>query len=322
MKVLFVGDVHAKPKDLTDCRVLIAHIEQIARQHEVGAICFMGDLHDTMALVRVEVTEFWLASLRKLSLSTKEIICLVGNHDMPGDSNETGHALLSYENLPYVTVVDQPSVLGPVLFVPYRHSNSEFVGICNEYSHIKTVVCHQEFNGATEGAFFSKHGVLPESIPQTLVIGGHIHAGQEFGKVWYPGNPRWLTSTDANQQKNLWVVDFDESGSVFSREKIPSMCRQIRSIVDSEDVPYSEGLEDGHNYQVEIVGSGLYIETRKPYWAGRAKIKTTRTDQATSKVKETEGIEVALAKYLREFSPKLGTPRAILEKMAHERLGT
>jgi DNA repair exonuclease SbcCD nuclease subunit len=233
IRLLLVGDVHATPEELGDCRRLIDFVAKTAQENGVDYIVFMGDIYNTHNVMRVEVLAFWKDAFEKLYKICRDVIVLVGNHDYAGEGLPI-HALLAHDT--QVLVVDKPCNfdLG-ILFLPYMSSREAFVEAC-EYEKAAqstgpTVLCHQTFEGSTyENGMYAPDGVDPNLIPQTTVISGHIHTPQSFGKVMYIGAPRWRTLSDANVERAIWIYDFDSEGKVIKTKSFDTgtACKRIK----------------------------------------------------------------------------------------------
>jgi DNA repair exonuclease SbcCD nuclease subunit len=215
---------------------------------------------------------------------------LVGNHDKSLTGDE--HAMLAHHD--QIVVVDQPVVLDWTLFMPHM-DNSRFVEECNSRANINAVVCHQTFDGAKyTDAFFAPDGVDASAIPQSEVISGHIHTAQQFGKVRYLGSPRWTTLNDANVEKAVY----------FNSEPIDTsgVCSPISLIVES---PNSYVLEiPKGRVTVELRGDRKWIEERKRFWDGKAKVRClpVREEKAVE-IRESDGISTAMQKFLDNYQP-------------------
>ena len=331
MRALIVGDPHATLEELDDCRNLVDFVAEVAQQQEVDRIILLGDLYHTHSVMRVEVMAFWRHSLGMLA-GVCPTIALVGNHDLPGTGGDPYvHALAAHED--QVEVVDCSTVINGVLYMPYTHDAQEFINICQKYPTIGTVICHQTFDGSVfENGFHAPDGIDPEQIPQKHIISGHIHAGQSFSKIWYPGAPRWRTLTDANSERAIWVVEFRDGVPV---SKIPydtgDVCRQIRySRIDVDTGEVVDGVQpiliDGRldpsmSWRIDLHGSGNAVDAAHAlYAAPGVRIRTFINDGAPVKVRESEGVQVAFGRYLEAFEARHGTDPAILRKMAQERL--
>jgi len=325
VKYLYVGDVHVKVSDLPECQRLVDGITGIARKEVVDAILILGDLFHSFSLVRLEVADFWRKTLQRWSDLGIRTIIIPGNHDMAGDGRSAAelNAISSFGYLQNLQIVSTPRQIDGMLMLPHMASAKEFVKVCNTYSQYRTVICHQEFNGCKyENGFYSKEGVDPESIPQQLVISGHIHLNQQFGKVFYVGSPRWMTASDANSDKFLHIIEHEDNGDIRSIKKIPTdtFCRRLVEVDDTPDTPVPERLDPNHEYIINVKGPTDWVNSRKDLWAGRARVRTVNTDAQVAKVRESDGIPVAFSKFFEKFIPPNGTEKTILLGLAEKRL--
>lgn len=331
MKVLLVGDPHIRVEDLREGGNLINLILETVRTHKPDGIIFMGDLFHNFELVNVEVAAFWKQAIVEIKMAAGrgQVIVIRGNHDGPHDPKPGVHALAYLQNFLQVQVIDKPEAMlvdrTPLLFVPFMRDHAEFVEACSsKLPNPSTVYCHQEFAGAAyDNGQLAQEGVDPAAIPQTTVISGHIHTGQEFGKVWYVGAPRWMTASDANKDRFLWLVEHDDVGAVVARTPIPTdpWCQRMVHIADTEAKPENpEGMKAEWKVVVDIRGTEAWISQRVPLWQGRARIRTFREGERKIEVRESEGIDVAFFRYVDFFKPAHGTDKEFLRKMAISRM--
>jgi DNA repair exonuclease SbcCD nuclease subunit len=341
MKVLVVGDLHAVPDELADCRAVVGLILDICRSQNITEVWWTGDQHHSHAVIRVEVLHWFKVAFRALKAQGINSVCLVGNHDQasPGSS---AHAMMAYQNDPGVTIIDTPRVHRGVLMVPYIHDQQAFLKAVNAFTSEetderwvpagetvkifpKTMFCHQTFDGSCyENGFMASDGFDPNLVPQELIISGHIHTGQEFGKVWYVGAPRWRTSSDANVERSLWVLEFSDEGKLVNRMPFGTgdVCRQIFHLEDTPADPVVLPLDTAHQWRIDIKGPADWCQSRKlQLKAAGAKIRIFPEQISTAgQIRESEGIEKAFQSFLGGYQPKYGTGREILAKMAKDRL--
>jgi hypothetical protein len=322
---LLVGDPHIRPEDLPDGEALLEAVVRMANEktpdgQEVDRVIFLGDQHHTHAIMHIDVVAFWLKYLHAIK---KPVVMLLGNHDRSSDRGSKTHALMAYKHFPHVKVVDQPWQWDGQLFLPYYFDPKEFVAAANAFPGTQTLICHGTLTGATyENGFYAKDGVDPALLPQQFVISGHIHTTQEFGKVWYPGSPRWLNVSDANVSKYLWLVERDAGGTVYSNRRqyaTDEFCSRLVHLSDTPEEPLEFRPIRDHRYVVDLCGPQDWIEAKKGAYVGRARVRTFRTDTAAPKVKESDGIAVALKKYVRHFKAPHQTSPDVLQAMLHAR---
>lgn len=330
-RVLVVGDMHAVPDELEDCSKLAQFIIETAEKEEIKEVWFTGDQHHTHAVVRLEVMHWWKVCFKALKQRGLKVVCLVGNHDQASPGSSV-HAMMAYDG---ILVVDTPAVRHGVLMLPYMHTQDEFVAACRKHGPsldehddpvegLPTVFCHQTFDGSTyENGFLASDGFDPNLIPQELIVSGHIHSGQEFGKVWYVGAPRWRTLTDANTERAIWALTF-EGGHLTSRTPYSTgeVCRQIKHVDDTPENPVQLPLDLRHQWRVDIRGSADWCQARKTELAASgARVRTFPTQVSTlGKVRESDGIGRAFKSYMEAYQPKYGTEMVVLQSMAVARL--
>jgi len=320
MRIVLVGDCHAVPEELDDCRALMRLVEKVASDNE-AEVLFLGDQFHTHAVIRSEVMWFWRESFSKLLANGIKITALVGNHDFSGAYSQI-HAMASCADL--VSVVDRPVERGGVLLLPYTDDHEVFVKEARK-SEKTTLICHQTFTGSKyENGMYAPDGLDPELIPQTTIISGHIHSPQVFGKVVYIGAPRWRTLSDANVERAIWLYDFNDDGSVLSKRSFDTgtACRKISYLVDTQENPIPvDDLDWTMDHRIDIRGDSAWVEARKALFSRPGvKVRVFRNDAPTSAVRESEGVAVAFSRYVKTYTPRFGTATETLEAMAKERL--
>lgn len=303
MKWLFVGDVHATAQELPDCQKLVDLI--LEKTDKETVVVFLGDQYHTHATLRIEVIDFWTKALKSIKDKSFQVVLVVGNHDMPHDSSQLVHSMLA-NNTEDMLVVDSPKRFWDVGFLPYYHNPEEFVRDANKLG-VKTLVCHQTFNGATyENGFYAKDGVEPDSLTATHIISGHIHTPAQFSKVTYVGAPRWRTASDANIDRFLHLYDSDGDGKLTLAEKIPTgtHCRKILQATINEDGT-TEGRTDaldGDILHIDVRGSKAFCDEQKVKLASSGvRVRTFPKAEKSIKVRESEGIDKSFAKYLEAY---------------------
>jgi len=319
VKYLLVGDVHATPDELEDCEALVEGILKCPGD----TVVFMGDQHHTHGVVRLEVVDFWRRAFARIN---RPIIALVGNHDRPGNGNLNYSAMDCYEQNyrfsvadPFYSPLDEASYQVEVpffssdLFVSYVPTEAQFKDILAQHPGVKTIFCHQTFQGAKyENGFFAEDGFQIPSDQR--VFSGHIHTPMDIGSLTYVGAPRWRTLADANVKRHLLLV---EDGKVLDSFDTSQFCTPITFYEDRETAPVAPVY--GKRVYVDIHGSEAYVRTRVPLWK-HARFRTFVEKPLQHHVKESDGIEVAFSSYTNRYEPVYGTPQDKLLEMAKERL--
>ncbi len=322
-KVLHVGDVHAEPHTLDDCAALLCFVMETAKQTCPDLIVFEGDQHHSHSIVHVDVLAFWKSAFTGLKQAGFKVVALVGNHDMTGVDGNYSHAMLAYTG--DVRVIDKPTAIDNILFMPYCADPQMFIDGCNKYPACPTVVCHQTFQGGTyENGFYAKDGLDSNLIPQERVISGHIHTPQAFGKVIYTGAPRWRTLSDANIERAIWLNTYKDG---HLDEQTPystgEACKRVWHLIDTPEKPITQQIDGKSTWRIDIHGPPEYVQARRAeLQAPGVRIRSFPTQTSNMmQVRESEGIQVAFEKFLGRYQAKYGTSKERLEAMIKERLG-
>lgn len=300
MKVIYLGDPHVQISNLDESDALMCFIVDMVIKHKPDTIVILGDLFHNFAIVRTEILDFWKAWLDTLSES-QPLVVMVGNHDLANSGNDKykSNALSVFQLMrkKNLHIIENAQVHGPLGFVPYMHDQEEFIMLANglrEYG-AKILVCHQDWNGSQyENGYFAPNGVNPDKLGYPLIIGGHIHKRQRFDKVILPGTARWLTASDANEPKGLWMVEHDDNtGLILSEEFIDTshVCSPILKVI------YEEGqveptIPDKARVTLSLIGSSVWVSAQKQKFKGKASITSKITDAKTTQVRKTgSGLE-------------------------------
>lgn len=285
-KILFLGDVHVQVSNLEESERLLSFTQESADKNDVDFIMIPGDLYHTFAIKRTEVDYFWQKWLNRLSLD-REVNVLVGNHDKVNQGNDSDlrHALntLAHQEQSNLNIIQSPVSSGIFGFMPYFHSKEKFVEEANKLADqgVKVIFCHGEFNGGKfESGMFIPDGINPDDVKVPLIISGHIHSRQRFDKIIYPGTARWLTSSDKNEPKGLWLAEFDEEGKILKEEFLDTshVCTPIYAY------QFKEGEEEptiptGSRASVELIGSSEWVSKQKAKFKGIASVSSKITDK-------------------------------------------
>jgi Calcineurin-like phosphoesterase len=313
---LIVGDVHCTVEELRDCQSLMELVYQQVGLLNPTYVVFLGDQHHTHAVLRIEVVDFWSKVVAHLAGLEQKSIMLIGNHDRSNDASLKIHGL-KYET-DFNHVVSSPQDISNIRFLSWFHDNQEF---CAAVGDSKRVICHSTFNGSRyDNGMFAPEGIDPGLFPDTQFLSGHIHLPQKFANVWHPGAPRWRTASDVNVDRNIYLVD--ETLAPIRTISTRGFCKAKYRIDEVEGVETVEPeIVKPSSVSVNISGSSKFIDDRKPYWVSRGfSVATFVVQDATASVKESEGITVALGKYIDAYKPKFGTSPEVLRNMIATRI--
>lgn len=296
IKILRCGDPHVKPGNIDESEALINFVVNKAIELEVDKLEFLGDLFDTHDIIRLRVLQFWHKHFRKLSKQRFKTVVLVGNHDLTGDYSNTYSALSPFSHMENdrFQIVQGPYQDGLYGYLPYIHGNEEFVEEANKLADqgATVLVSHPNYEGAVyDNGSPITGAVNPDSLDSRFhhLIGGHIHTELELGRIWYTGNPRWLTKSCANKKKGIWLCTHDEdTGVMISKEFISteSVCTPIVSLIWNEGQNKPE-IPANAKVDIELHGSSDWVTNTKKELVGSVSVSSKITDIKKSKERKS-----------------------------------
>lgn len=309
---IYIGDVHAVPLELEDCKNLVHLVDSIKEQYPLAVPIWLGDQHHSHEDVSLTVLGFWRWAFSKLGG-----VCIVGNHDQNIPGSDT-HIMDAYRDL--VTVVWPSYRIGPLQFVSYCKDKETFYNRCDDLGGC--LVAHQDFCGFRyESGKVTLSDLKPPS-KYKQIISGHLHSPQESGNTWYIGAPRWRTQVDALVEKRaVWLIEHSEDGIINKR--IPfytnDVCKRIVVLKDTPENPIT--LIDGAVNKIEIVGPADYVQKRRKELSELgAIVRGTVTKTQKAVYQESLGPLVALEKRFKSYVPRNSTPKKDLIKLLEDRM--
>jgi hypothetical protein len=225
MRVLVIGDPHARAAALLEFQQLAAAVYQAAAAVRPELIVVTGDLLHEHARVHTGALNAVLDFIRELSgLAPRGVRVLIGNHDLPSNQTylEPRHAFNAIKDWPRVrvadTVIHEPE-LGFVYapFVPTgRFVEALTATLGDAWRGARAVFAHQDFKGARHGGYVSVNGDYWD--PRwPLVVSGHFHAHQWLkSNVCYVGAP---AAHDYGDEAWHTVSLFDFNGSATAHRE-------------------------------------------------------------------------------------------------------
>lgn len=288
-KVLRIGDPHVTVANLEESKKLMDFIILTAKEKQVNWIEFLGDLFHTHAVVRSEVLAFWKETFQQLAKEQIETRVLVGNHDQIGDKErEYIHALVPFQNYPYIKICDKLLVFGPFMYCAYTSDEREFLKRTDSKvwgDEGKVLICHQTFQGCSfENGFYAEDGFDISLVSQKTVISGHIHKTQQIGKCFYPGTAKWDKATDAGSDKGIWYFEHDKEGSILSKEFISTknvVTPIFKYIINEGDEEID--IPEGTRSAIELRGQSSWISKMKKKYKGKGSIRAIPLDRKFAK---------------------------------------
>jgi len=240
-KILFLGDPHLKINNFEQSKAFLKWSEEMAVQYKPDVVCNLGDTFDTHGVVRSELLKEFQDHVIRLTSSGFEYWYVLGNHDQFKPKDAKYHALQTID-IPGFLMFDKVTELQGITVVPYVAEFKDFPlqtqSIC---------ITHNTFIGTDYGFKREDAGVNADKVTADIIISGHIHKRQNFGKVVYPGTPFAHSSSDVDQTKGILLFDTD----TFAQTFIESPFTRWRSV--EFEVNATASLKDLHSLlEVEL----------------------------------------------------------------------
>lgn len=323
MKVLIIGDLHIKRSNLESSQALFGRVQKLMQDHDITV--HLGDLYHDHGIVHARtqkvVTDFF-------HLVNSKFYNIQGNHDITPDHENSSLYVHDVGNDNIVQVMEPLYDSGnKLLFIPYLGNPKQFVNILESYPDAKIVFCHDDFNGAQfDNGFYAPSGIEPEmasrACPNATFIVGHIHKQQEFGRIWYPGTPRWLTKSDANQDKGLWSITIDD-GVIRSRDFISSsdICPSIIEI-DYDGTQQLPDIKGEDKIFVNYSGDDKDIHKKlsQKYQNLTLRVMQKALNVEKLEVSEIKGVTESIKNYIKGYNSN--TDKAALMEEIFNRINT
>lgn len=220
------------------CKKFLLWVSSIVEKEKPDLVINLGDTFDTHAVIRSEIMAEFMKHVKSITQHC-EYIYLLGNHDMFKPNDATYHALLPFKGeIDNFTIIDKITDRHDMTFVPYMHNWKDFPKKPGQ----RIIVAHQTFIGADYGYYRPDVGVDADKISAEIIISGHVHKRQNFGKVYYPGSPYAGGLDDIDQIKGLTLFDKSTYGMEFISAPFP-MWKGARFSIDDET-----SISDIHNH--------------------------------------------------------------------------
>jgi DNA repair exonuclease SbcCD nuclease subunit len=263
MKILFIGDPHLKISKFDLSRKFLAWIGNVIEEVNPDLVVNLGDTFDTHAVVRSEV----LAEFKKhVERCPVPYLYVLGNHDMYKPNDSTYHALQAF-SMEGFRVIDKPTDIGDITYVPYIH---DFENFPKETKSI--CVAHQTFVGADYGYYRPDVGVDADKVSADVIISGHVHKRQTFGKVTYPGTPFSHDLNDIDQEKGIMVFDTETYKMEYIYSPFPGWRSMKFDMSDMQSVDdlhtnIEKTIDDINNWVIDVTGPKAeivsYLDSKK-----------------------------------------------------------
>jgi len=299
MKILVCGDKHLKITRFDRSKQLLEWLNEKIDELKPDLVVALGDDMDTHAVLRSEL----MYEFRKhidFVVKRCDMVYLVGNHDYFKPNDTTYHAMQSFKGLyDNFHIVDGHSVLYSMDFVHHVHNHKDF-------PDVKQEICfaHQTFVGADYGFYRPDIGVDADKLKSSIIISGHVHRRQEFGKVIYPGSPYAHSVNHIDQDKGIMLFDTNTYEKTFIRSPFP-MWRSVKyDVVGNNNIEIlhsllGETLNIKDNWVLQLSGPKTELTA---YLNSKEYIKLTKKKNVLTKLTFTDKAKKNIA--INSFSIK------------------
>lgn len=218
MKILFIGDPHLRINEFEQSVKLLRWIESVVTEHRPDVVCNLGDTFHNHAVLRSELMKEFSDHIDAVTRFSPYWYVL-GNHDQYKPKDNKYHALQSFKDRKDFIIFDQPRTdldAINITIVPYVQDFADFPLDTN-----KICITHNTFIGADYGFRREDCGVDAARVSADVIISGHIHKRQTFGKVIYPGTPVAHNASEVDEVKGLLLLDTSTSEQRFIQSPFP-----------------------------------------------------------------------------------------------------
>ena len=191
-----------------------------------------GDVFDSRHSLNLLVMNEAMAIFEQIA-EIMPIVIILGNHDIyRKESNEINSAKI-LRWIPNITVLEEPTVMkvanNKLLLMPWRKSVEDEIE-CVSAHEADYLFCHTDVKGLKFNKFTEiEHGMELMNMQKfKKVYSGHIHYAQLRKNFRMVGCPYQLTRSDINNEKGIWLVDFEnDTETYFKNDYSPNFMRII-----------------------------------------------------------------------------------------------
>lgn len=186
---------------------------KIAKTEQVDSVICLGDYFHDRDQIDVSTLDVARKILNKFS--EFKVYLITGNHDLYFKEKNDVTSLHIFEGYPYVNVINSVTSFRcgekQITMIPWSDAHDE-----NNYKG-DVVLVHGEFkNFKMQNSKFSEVGIDAENFKneQKIILAGHYHISDIRNggklKMGYLGNPFQHTFGDINNNKFVYLMDFEQ----------------------------------------------------------------------------------------------------------------
>lgn len=242
MKLLVIGDLHSRSKDLQEQNSINKFLLKTIQERNVDFVAIPGDIFDNKSPNSEEVTsfiEFFTSIPPRVT-----VYVIAGNHDWV----DKEHAATDW--IPYIrpNTYYHRDILEFTIPVGIGLTKKFLMKHCNV---AESKVGPDDIN--LPGGSIKDFGELYD-----VVILGHIHKSQILKKAkplaFHPGSPIYLNFGERNDKKGIYLLDV---GDTVTYEVIETPCVQMKQILLTEPFKTLDNLnKTNENTKVKVIFKG------------------------------------------------------------------
>jgi len=183
-----------------------------------------GDVFDSRHSLNLLVMNEAMSIFEEIA-KIMPVVIILGNHDIwRKDSNEI-NSVKVLKWIPNITVHEEPVLMrvknNTLLLMPWRKSVEAEVECVSSFD-ADYLFCHTDVKGLKFNKFTEvEHGLdLREMDKFKKVYSGHIHYAQTNKNFRMVGCPYQLTRSDMNNEKGIWLVDFENDSETYFKNTV------------------------------------------------------------------------------------------------------
>ena len=262
-------------------------VEDQVRILSPDIVCNLGDTFHNHAVLRSELLKEFKDHVHKCTFGRNtKYWYVLGNHDQYKPRDSKYHALQVFEQLPDFRLFDKiENIRNEITVVPYVQEFKDFpTNTC------PIVLTHNTFVGADYGFKREDCGIDADKISADVIISGHIHKRQSFGKVIYPGTPFAHDANDVDQTKGLLLFDTASYEQRFIESPFPKW-RSIEFTVDQHSPTtalhalLSQTLDNKDKWILKVSGPKVELAA---YFKSKKYLKLVEGKNVVSKTAPTD----------------------------------
>lgn len=241
---------------------LIPYVKKNLREGD--HLILMGDLFETKQIVYTIIADDVKEIIAELA-AILGVHIIIGNHDIAKKkTNKINIPDVTLEGIENIKIYSQPEIIHAstgesILIMPWNNTPELELGVLNEY-RADYCFCHTFILGFNFNGSFIPTGTTNKRFGNDIsdfahfkrVYSGHVHWRQEKDNIVFVGSPYHLTRHDTDNQKGIYLFDFETHEEVFVENNLSPQYKKI-DLHALLNMTHSKAMEFVHNSFVDII---------------------------------------------------------------------